>query len=182
MTTGTAVSLTIRPEREDEFPAIYDLIRDAFATARVADGDEQDYMNSLRASGNYLPDLALVLEIDGRLAGHIALTRVALRTDDGRAVRSLLLAPLSIAPGEQSKGYGDILTREALRRAGLAGWQAVFLLGSPDYYGRFGFRAAGEFDIVFTGDYPPEVVLALELEKGALGPGAVDITSPGTAG
>ncbi|MCC8108845.1 MAG: N-acetyltransferase [Planctomycetes bacterium] len=177
-----AASLTIRPERKDEFPVIYDLIRGAFATARVADGDEQDYMNSLRESENYIPELALVLEVDGRLVGHIALTRVPLRTDDGRAVRSLLLAPLSIAPAEQSKGYGDILTRDALRRAGLAGWQAVFLAGSPDYYGRFGFRAAGEFDIVFTGNVPPEFVLALELEKGALTPGEVDITPPEAAG
>ncbi len=180
--TGAAVSLTIRPERAGEFPIICDLIRDAFATARVADGDEQDYMNSLRASENYIPELALVLLVDGRLVGHIALTRVPLRTDDGRAVRSLLLAPLSIGPGEQSKGYGDILTREALRRAGLAGWQAVFLAGSPDYYGRFGFRAAGEFDIVFTGTIPPEYVLALELEEGALAPGEVDITPPETVG
>ena len=41
-------SFTVRQEREAEFPAIYELIRTAFATAEVSDGDEQDFANRLR--------------------------------------------------------------------------------------------------------------------------------------
>ena len=45
-------SFTVRQEREAEFPAIYELIRTAFATAEVSDGDEQDFANRLRIHGN----------------------------------------------------------------------------------------------------------------------------------
>ena len=47
-------SFTVRQEREAEFPAIYELIRTAFATAEVSDGDEQDFANRLRIHGNYI--------------------------------------------------------------------------------------------------------------------------------
>lgn len=62
-------SFTVRQEREAEFPAIYELIRTAFATAEVSDGDEQDFANRLRIHGNYIPELALVAECQGKLIG-----------------------------------------------------------------------------------------------------------------
>ena len=47
----------------------------AFETAHVSNGEEQDFVNQLRAEGNYIPRLALVAEEDGKLIGHIMLTR-----------------------------------------------------------------------------------------------------------
>jgi putative acetyltransferase len=41
--------------------------------------------------------------------------------------------------------------RELLRRADDVGWPVAVLLGSPDYYCRFGFEPAGEMGI----RYPP---------------------------
>lgn len=38
----------IRQETEQDHPAIYDLIRTAFETAKVSDGDEQDFAVNLR--------------------------------------------------------------------------------------------------------------------------------------
>lgn len=76
-------SFTVRQEREAEFPAIYELIRTAFATAEVSDGDEQDFANRLRIHGNYIPELALVAECQGKLIGHIMLTRTVVTQNDG---------------------------------------------------------------------------------------------------
>ena len=47
----------------------------AFETARVSNGNEQDFVNRLRASGSYIPELALVAEENGKLVGHIMLTK-----------------------------------------------------------------------------------------------------------
>ena len=68
--------MTIRPERPDEYDAIYELIRVAFRTAHRSDGTEQDYANALRAVEGYIPELALVAEQDGELIGHVMFTRV----------------------------------------------------------------------------------------------------------
>ena len=57
-------SFTVRQEREAEFPAIYELIRTAFATAEVSDGDEQDFANRLRIHGNYSPGRGMPREIN----------------------------------------------------------------------------------------------------------------------
>lgn len=54
--------MRIRQEREEEFPAIYDLVKVAFQTAKVSSGDEQNFVLRLRAGGNYIPELALVAE------------------------------------------------------------------------------------------------------------------------
>ncbi len=170
---GGLEGVTIRPEQAAEFPALYQLVKAAFQTAEVSDGTEQDFVEGLRAGGNYLPELALVAERDGVSIGHVMLTRVPLRTDDGRVVRTLLLAPLSVVWSERRKGIGAALMREVLDRARALGWQAVFLVGNPNYYQRFGFREAGEYGVVFTEDIPAKFVLALELEPGALSGGEV---------
>ena len=159
--------MTIRPEHPAEFPLIYELVKDAFATAPHADGDEQDYVNSLRESGRYLPALALVAEdTDGALAGHIMLTETKLGHAGG-VLTGLLLSPLCVALPQRRKGLGAALVWESFRLA-KAEYSAVFVVGDPDYYSRFGFRPASEFGIVNEGDIPPQYVMACELVTGAL--------------
>ena len=67
--------MLIRRERPEEFSRIYDLVKIAFQTAKVTNGKEQDFVNQLRAGDNYIPELALVAEEDGKLIGHIMLTK-----------------------------------------------------------------------------------------------------------
>ena len=94
-------SFTVRQEREAEFPAIYELIRTAFATAEVSDGDEQDFANRLRIHGNYIPELALVAECQGKLIGHIMLI--------GLAQRRLTTCPKYGLPGSFSLRQSGLL-------------------------------------------------------------------------
>ena len=110
-------SFTVRQEREAEFPAIYELIRTAFATAEVSDGDEQDFANRLRIHGNYIPELALVAECQGKLIGHIMLTRTVVTQDDGTPYEALMIAPLSVVLDYRNQGVGSALLKEGLRLA-----------------------------------------------------------------
>lgn len=57
----------IRPATREDYDNIYHLVRIAFATARVKDGKEQDFVNKLRASSGYIPQLELVMEVEGEL-------------------------------------------------------------------------------------------------------------------
>lgn len=164
----TAKPITIRPERSAEFAALYDFIKTAFSTARVTDGDEQEFTDRLRAGGNYIPELALVAEIGGEIAGHILFTRFRVNAGDGSATELLLVAPLCVALEYRSQGVGSALMREGLRRAAELGFKAALLVGDPAYYGRFGFRQSTEWGIRNADGIPDRYVQAIELTPGAL--------------
>ena len=66
-----------------------------------------------------------------RLAAHV----------DGRPVRALALAPMAMRPDRQRRGVGSRLLSAALDRCRAGGAEAIFVLGHPAYYARFGFSA-----------------------------------------
>jgi predicted N-acetyltransferase YhbS len=159
--------IVLRPEQEADFPAIYDLVKTAFETARVSSGDEQNFVNRLRAGGSYIPELALVAAEAGRLIGHIMLTRTSVETAAG-SQPLLLLGPLAVVLERRSQGLGANLVHEALRLAQAQGHTAVILVGDPAYYSRLGFQPASHFGISNTNGIPDANVMAYELIPGAI--------------
>ena len=146
----------MKPHEIDEVDT---LIRTAFLTAPVTDGSEQDMVKRLRSSTGYLPEQELV--------GHILTTRIVI---DGAAgpVNALEVAPLCVASDHRCRGIGTLLMKEALNRGRTAGFPAVFLVGDPRYYARFGFRPVAELGIHNASSIPDDVVLGIELEPGTL--------------
>jgi len=159
--------LIIRQENPSEFQEIYDLVKVAFQTAKVADGNEQDYVNKLREGSNYIPELALVAEADGRIVGHIMLTKTYITAVDSK-FEALLLAPLSVALEYRSRGVGSKLVLESFELAKKLGYKAIFVVGDPAYYGRFGFKSIALFGIKHDPPIPDPYVMAYELTPGAL--------------
>ena len=159
--------LIIRQENPSEFQEIYDLVKVAFQTAKVADGNEQDYVNKLREGSNYIPELALVAEADGRIVGHIMLTKTYITAADSK-FEELLLAPLSVALEYRNRGVGSKLVLESFDLAKKLGYKAVFVVGDPAYYGRFGFKSITLFGIKHDPPIPDPYVMAYELTPGAL--------------
>lgn len=152
----------IRQERKEDYPEIYRLVKEAFATAQHADGNEQDLVEALRKGSAYLPELALVAEEDGLLAGHIMLTRAGV----GDAP-VLVLAPLSVRPEFQRQGVGTALMERAHEIAGARGEDYVLVLGSQDYYPRAGYRPAEELGAAVPEGIPSANFMALRLREGA---------------
>lgn len=160
--------MNIRPEQERDFKDIYELVKKAFESAKVSNGDEQNFVDRLRAGSAYVPELALVAEENGRLIGHIMLTEWPLwQGDESRTM--LLLAPLAVALEKRGAGIGAALVSEALNRARSKWYEAVFLVGDPAYYSRFGFKSVSEFEIRPSLDIPLQYVQVFELIPGALG-------------
>jgi hypothetical protein len=83
---------------------IYELVKVTLQTAKVSNGKEQDLVNKLRNSGNYIPELALVAEEDGQLIGHIMLTKTYIITNDGDKYETLLLGPISVSLEYRNRG------------------------------------------------------------------------------
>ncbi|AZG07596.1 N-acetyltransferase [Pigmentiphaga sp. H8] len=156
--------MLIRPEQPQDIAAIERVITRAFATAPHTSGTEAKIVDALREAGALA--LSLVAETDGEVVGHVALSPVAL---SGGAPGWYGLGPLAVAPEHQGKGVGGHLVAhalDALRQRHAAG---CVVLGEPEYYGRFGFRADPDF--VLPG-VPPEYFQVVRFMPGADG-GAV---------
>ncbi len=145
--------MKIRDETPDDAGAVRKVIVTAFGQTA-----EADLVEALRESGDAV--ISLVAEEDGEMVGHILFSK--LQAPD----RCLALAPLSVTPSRQKQGIGTQLIQEGLARAARDGWRAVFVLGEPAYYTRFGFStaAADKFETV----YPKSYFMALELKRHAL--------------
>jgi putative acetyltransferase len=134
---------------------------------------ESRLVEDLRAAE--LTTIELVAIEHSTIIGHILFSRLAV-TLDGREVRALSLAPLSVRPDRQRRGIGGSLVRRGLDLARQRDWQAVIVVGHPSYYPRFGFSAALARPLAapFSGD----AFMALELAPGALQDGAGRVVYP----
>ena len=68
--------IDIRPEIPADYDEIRQLVRRSFETAEHTNGDEYNLVGRLRNSRAYIPELSLVAERDGKLAGHIMFTQI----------------------------------------------------------------------------------------------------------
>lgn len=152
----------IRQETPADYPVVYTLIKDAFASAEHCDGNEQDLAAALRQSTSFVPELSLVAEADGRIVGHILFTKIRIGTST-----QLALVPLSVLPAFQGQGVGSALVRRGHQIARDLGYSYSVVLGSETYYPRFGYRPAGAFGIAAPFAAPPENFMAVRLREDA---------------
>jgi putative acetyltransferase len=146
----------IRAETAADYAAIAEVTAAAFGQP-----DEADLVEAIRASDEYVPELTLVAEKDGRIVGHVMFSYSAL---EGSDTGLLQLSPLSVAPERQGSGIGSALTREALRLADECGEPLVLVLGHPSYYPRFGFRPASSLGLEAPNpEWPDEAFMAVPL-------------------
>ncbi len=146
-------TLTIRDECVKDGAAVYDLLRTAFGQ-----NVEAELVSALRASGDAV--ISMVAEDDGEIVGQVMFSCMK------EPATALGLAPVSVLPTRQRAGIGTLLIERGLERAKLEGWEAVFVVGEPEYYRRFGFSidAASGFQSPYAGTY----FMVLELRAGAL--------------
>jgi putative acetyltransferase len=150
----------IRSETPNDSATIRSINQAAFG--QVA---EADLIDRLRADGKLT--LSLVAEADRQLVGHIAFSPVTIETNPA-AVAVAGLAPMAVLPTNQRGGLGSLLVKTGLAECRVLGYDAVVVLGHPDYYPRFGFAPASRFGLRCEYDVPDEVFMALELRPGAL--------------
>jgi predicted N-acetyltransferase YhbS len=143
--------MILRRERPADSAAVRVVHLAAFAvdpvtgSHRVAeDVPEAPLVDELREDAGFLPHLSLVAVDGDQVVGHVIATRGWLEPL-GHPV--LGLGPLGVRPDRQRSGIGTVLVHALLAVAEAADERLVALLGSPDYYRRFGFAAATELGI-----------------------------------
>ncbi len=128
--------------------------------------DEAELVAVLRASAD--PQLSLVAERAGRVVGHVFFSPVSIESGT-EAPACAGLAPVAVHPAQQGRGVGSALIRTGLERCSELGWGAVFLVGNPAYYSRFGFVLAAPRGLHYESEAFDPVFQVIELEEGSLG-------------
>jgi len=133
--------VVIRPESPDDHDAIRRLVAAAFGSDA-----EAELVDRIRASPEYVADMALVAQLDGEIVGHVMIGHAVVRNDDGDR-QIAMLSPLAVLPERQRGGIGSALVGAALAVAEARGEPVVILEGSPAYYGRLGFEYSVPYGI-----------------------------------
>ena len=123
-------------------------------------------VEDIRASENFVPELSLVAELDGRIVGHVMVSYTALH-DTATRHRICMLSPLAVAPEFQGRGVGSELVRAVVALVDARSEPLIFLEGSPVYYGRLGFEYSVPHGIrVVLPDWaPPEAAQMIRLRN-----------------
>ncbi|HHO68002.1 MAG TPA: N-acetyltransferase [Gammaproteobacteria bacterium] len=157
--------IKVRAETPDDYRAIDVVNLSAF------EGEaEAQLVGELRKSDSFIPDLSLVAELNGRIVGHVVLSRVKLINKDGET-EILALGPMSVVPSQSHRGIGSELIDAAVARAKALCFGAIVVAGHPDYYLRFGFRPASDWGLTCNLAIPEDALTAMELVEGTLAAG-----------
>ena len=108
--------LLIRRETAADHAAIGEVVAAAFGSEA-----EAQLVEAIRASDAYVPELALVAELEGSVVGHVMVSFVGLDDLAGNVRTIASLSPLAVAPDRQGQGIG-IGTRRRGHGRGRSSW------------------------------------------------------------
>ena len=103
----------------------------------------------------------LLVESLDIIIGNVVVSKITMEPDIGLFCGGV--APVSVVPDQQSSGVGSKLMTAAINESKKMGIDALFLLGDPNYYKRFGFVVS-----TLKNDYSVENFQELELTEDCL--------------
>lgn len=130
--------IRIRDRAESDSKAIGALHMAAFAATPFGHSGEAELVRALHADGDVL--VSRVAMMGDHVIGHAMFSRMK-AIADGRSLSAAALGPVAILPDFQRRGFGAALITDGLDRLRAMDVSAVFVLGDPAYYERFGFSA-----------------------------------------
>lgn len=161
----------IRLESPADYREVENLTREAFWNVYRPGCLEHYVLHTFRGKSEFIPDLDFVMELDGKIIGHIMYVHSEIRSDDGEIFPIMTFGPISIHPDYQRQGYGKILLDYSMEKAKNLGAKALCIEGNIDFYGKSSFVVASTKGIHYYAEPREEEVpyfLVKELEPGFL--------------
>ena len=144
-------NIIFRLEREEEYREVENLVRESFWNVYRPGCLEHYLLNQLRNADDFVSELDIVMELDGKIIGQNVFVRTAIDSDDGRKVPIMTMGPICISPEFKRQGYGKELLDYSIEQAKKLGCGALCFEGNIDFYGQSGFRYASDFGIKYHG-------------------------------
>ncbi len=139
--------MIIREEKEKDHLETENLTREAFWNVYRPGCLEHLIVHRLHEKNAAIPELDCVIEEEGKIIANIIYTFSNVKDNNGTCHKVIIFGPVSVLPEYQRKGYGSKLINYTLEKVERMGFPVVFITGSPEYYGRFGFEAASKYGI-----------------------------------
>lgn len=156
----------IRRETAADYRAVEELHRNAFWNVHVPGCCEHYLAHVLRKHPDFIPELDLVYELDGKIAGNVMYTKSELLEEGGNSTGILTFGPIGVAPEYQRRGIGKALLEASFDIAAGLGYPAIAIFGDPDNYVARGFRSCKRYNVCLEGDVYPAALLVKELKPG----------------
>ncbi len=152
--------MEIRADSSSDYERVHAIHAAAFGRP-----NEAQLVTALRSQAS--PTLSLVAETEDGVVGHVFFSPVTIESPRNAPPLGGL-APLAVDPEHQGKGIGSALVRAGLQQCPQRGWQAVFLVGNPAYYSRFGFVLAMPMGFNYGDPFFDRALQLIELTPSAL--------------
>ena len=162
---------SIRVGEERDYSTVESLVREAFWNVYRPGCTEHYVLHHLRSCPDFIPELAFVMEADGKIIGQNVFVKAQITKNEVTAFPILTMGPICIANEYKRKGYGKILLDYSLEKAKALGYGAVCFEGNIDFYGKSGFDFASKFGIKYHGlpeGMAADFFLCKELQAGYL--------------
>ena len=162
------MNIIIRNETPADYRKVEHLIREAFWNQNFPGCDEHYLLHKMRDLEDFIPELDLVLELNGELVGSIVYTKATLVDEQRQKKEILSFGPVGILPQYQRKGLGKTLMEASFAQAVAMGWDTVVIFGNPENYIPRGFKSCKKYNVCLAPGVFPTALLVKELKPGAL--------------
>lgn len=162
------MKVNIRNEKETDYQAVEDMTRKAFYNLYVPGCIEHYLVHIMRKHEDFIPELALVIERDGRVIANIMYTKAKLTDMDKNEKQVLTFGPISVLPEYQRQGYGKMLMEYSFEKAVSMEYDTVVIFGNPGNYVSSGFKSCKKYNVCLEGEKYPAAMLVKELKTGVL--------------
>lgn len=162
------MTISIRLEEEKDYKDTEFMTREAFWNVYKPGCDEHLIVHNIRKVSAYIPELSFVACDDGKIVGNIVYSKAKVIDHSGKEFELLCMGPIGVLPTCQNQGIGSMLMNTSIEKARLLGYKAIIIYGNPNYYHRFGYKNAKEYEIQTSKGENFEEFMVLELYDGAL--------------
>lgn len=163
--------MIIRLEQPKDYREVENLTREAFWNVYRPGCTEHYVLHKYRNNPDFIPELDLVMEEDGKLIGQVMYSKAAIQCEDGKTLQAWTFGPISILPEYKRKGYGLKLLKYSIEKAKEMGVGVLCMEGKFDFYKHAGFVLASSLHIHYHSEPKESEVpyfLALEVIPGYL--------------
>ncbi|WP_298683544.1 GNAT family N-acetyltransferase [uncultured Methanomethylovorans sp.] len=162
------MNISIRQEEEKDFKDVEYLTREAFWDIYKPGCDEHLVLHKIRKVSAFVKELDLIACDKDTIVGNIIYSRARVVNEENKEFEVLCMGPIAVLPSYQNQGIGSLLMEHSIEKARQLGYKGIVIFGNPDYYHRFGFVDAKEYNIQTSWGDNLDAFMALELYENSL--------------
>lgn len=162
------MDISIRLEEEKDFKSVEYMTREAFWDLYKPGCDEHLLVNKIRKVSAFVKELDFVAYNKDTVVGNIIYSKAKVLNKENKEFEVLCMGPITVLPSYQKQGIGSLLMNHSIEKARQLGYKGIIIFGNPDYYHRFGFVDAKEYNIQTSWGDNFDAFMALELCDGSL--------------